>query len=138
MARKIFPRLARIARDGVFQRLDALEPLLVAQLLEEAHAQVLAIEVTLPVENMHLQQRLRDRVDGRAPAEARYAASQPGSQPLHFHDEDPCERRRPAKDDIGGRESELAAKLGPVRHRPADRIRMPGQALGPRAAGWRE
>src|SRR5260370_40761239 len=96
MSGKKFPRLGGIARDRLLQRLEAVVLLLVAQLLEEAHPQVLAVQILLLVEQMNLKQRMGHGVHRRAPPDARYA----GTEIIHLDDEDAGERRRPPQPDI--------------------------------------
>src|SRR5438034_11272169 len=70
MSRKIFPGAVRVLRDRLLQGIEPVVLLLVAQLLEEADLQVPAIKLLVAIEQMHLQQRHRDRVHRRAPADA--------------------------------------------------------------------
>src|SRR5687768_16549543 len=101
MVCKILPGLPRILRDRQLQGLEAVVLLLVAQLLQEAHAQVLAIELAVMVEKMHLEQRQRHRVDRWPPADARHAAA----EAVDFDHEDARDRWRAAQHEAGGRKT---------------------------------
>src|SRR3990170_4571164 len=92
MFQKELPGARCVARDRCLQRRQAVVLLLVAQLLQEAHAQMLAIQVLVAVEQMHFEQRNRHRVDGGAPAHARHSAA----ETIDFDHEDPGDRRRSA------------------------------------------
>src|ERR1041385_1592034 len=72
MIHEVFTGLPRVARDGLPQGVESIVLLLVAQLLQEAHTQVLAVQVALPVEEMYLQERQRHRIHGGTPADARH------------------------------------------------------------------
>ena len=81
------------------------------------------------VEEIHLQERDRHRVDRWPPSHARHAMP----VAIHLDHEDAGDRRRPAQHDVGGRKAQPAAELRAVRHAPADGVRMaeqpPGAAL---------
>src|SRR5216117_3142285 len=70
MSRKIFPGAVSVLRDRLLKGVEPVVLLLVAQLLEEADLQMAAIKLLVAIEQMHLQQRHRDRVHRRSPANA--------------------------------------------------------------------
>src|SRR5947207_12894509 len=101
MSRKIFPGAVSVLRDRLLQGVEPVVLLLVAQLLEEADLQVPAIKILVAIEQMHLQQRHRDGVHRRAPANARYS----GAKAFDLHGKDAAERRRPPQPDLGRRKA---------------------------------
>src|SRR5438477_599538 len=126
MFRKIFPGPARILRDRLLQGIEPVVLLLVAQLLEEANLQVPPIKLLVAIEQMHLQQRHRDRVHRRSPADA----GDPRAEAFDLHGKDAAERRGPPQRDVGGGKSQGAAQLRAVRHPAAEGIRVSQQPLG--------
>src|SRR5207249_4412132 len=91
MSRKIFPGAVSVLRDRPLQGIEPVELLLVAQLLEEADLQMAAIKLLVAIEQMHLQQRHRDGVHRRAPANAGH----PRAEAFDLHGEDAAEPRLP-------------------------------------------
>src|SRR5207302_977588 len=91
MSRKIFPGAVSVLRDRLLQGIEPVVLLLVAQLLEEADLQMAAIKLLVAIEQMHLQQRHRDRVHRRSPANAGH----PRAEAFDLHGKDAAERRRP-------------------------------------------
>src|SRR5688572_7508079 len=126
MFQKELPRLLRVAGDRRLQRRQTVVLLFVAQLLEEAHAQVLTVKILVAVEEMDFEQRDVDRIDRRSPADAGNTAA----EMIHFNDEDTAQRRRTAQDNIRRRKPQSAAELRAVRDAPADRVRMAEEPLG--------
>src|SRR3954465_13570871 len=96
--------------DCVLQLPEIAVLLFIAQLLEEAYAQMPAVQLARPVEQVHFQQRPRQWVDGRPQAEARYARS----HALHLDDQDAAEGRRAAQRNVRGGKPEIAAELPAV------------------------
>src|SRR2546428_7449643 len=105
MSRKIFPGAVSVLRDRLLQGVEPVVLLLVAQLLEEANLQMPAIKLLVAIERMHLQQRHRDGVHRRAPANAGH----PRAEACNLHGKNTAERRRPPPHDIGGWETPRAA-----------------------------
>src|SRR5688572_11233597 len=126
MVREIVPGPPRVAGDRRLERVQAVVLLFVAQLLQETHAQMPAVELAVPVEEMNLEERLRHRVHRGAASEACHATA----EALHFNREYSRQRRRPAQRDIGSRKSETAPELRAVGNPAADGIRMAEQPLG--------
>src|ERR1051326_2138678 len=102
MIHEVFTGLPRVARDGLPQGVESIVLLLVAQLLQEAHTQVLAVQVALPVEEMYLQERQRHRIHGGTPADARHTRT----KTVYLHHENAGERRRAPEGEVGGRGAE--------------------------------
>src|SRR5438132_1026775 len=126
MSRKIFPGTVSVLRDRPLQGIEPVVLLLVAQLLEEADLQMAAIKLLVAIEQMHLQQRHRDRVHRRSPANAGH----PRAEAFDLHGKDAAERRLPPQRDVGGGKSQGAAQLRAVRHPAAEGIRVSQQPLG--------
>src|ERR1051325_928573 len=126
MIHQVFTGLPRVARDGLPQGVESIVLLLVAQLLQEAHTQVLAVQVALPVEEMYLQERQRHRINGGTPADARHTRT----KTVYLHHENAGDRRRPTQDDVGGREAEAAAEPRAARPTAAGRLRTHQAGLG--------
>src|ERR687888_1965769 len=99
MSRKVLACLGGVVRDRLAQPLEIVEFRLVAQLPQEAHAQALPIELAIPVEEMHFEQRLRHRVHRRAAPDARDTAP----EALDLDDVDAAQRRAaPRPGNFGG------------------------------------
>ena len=108
-------------RDSIAQRRQSVVFLLIAQLLQEAHAQMLAIQVAAGViKKMDLEERDGNGIHRRPPADARDARP----EALHVDDENPGDRRWAAQDDVRSRESERATELGAMRDAPTDHVRV--------------
>src|SRR5919198_5975709 len=89
MSRKVLACLGGVVRDRLAQPLEIVEFRLVAQLPQEAHAQPLPIELAIPIEQMHFEERLRHRVHRRAAPDARDTAP----EALDLDDVDAAQRR---------------------------------------------
>src|SRR5216117_4297133 len=109
MSRKIFPGAVSVLRDRLLQGIEPVVLLLVAQLLEEADLQMAAIKLLVAIEQMHLQQRHRDRVHRRPPANAGH----PRAEAFDLHGKDAAERRRPPQRDVGRSEEHTSELQSP-------------------------
>src|SRR5687768_13390809 len=131
MGLEIASRLRDIRRDRRAQRFQSVELLLRAQLLEEGHAQMLAVQYALEIEQMYFEKRLRVLADRRPRADACSAAQLALRLfQLRLDDEDPGHRRAPAQHDVRRREAERAAEAVAVHDPAAHRIAPAEQQLG--------
>src|SRR5947208_7877329 len=134
MSRKVLACLGGVARNRFAQPLEIVEFRLVAELAQEAHAQPPPVKLAVPVEDMHFEQRLRYRVDRRAPSYARH----PTAEVFNLHDVDAGERRLLRERNVRRRKAKLAAEPRAASHLAADRVRRAEQPLGTREIARRE
>ena len=75
------------------QRVDTGEFLLIAQPLQEAHTDALAIDACVEIEQVHFQRRVAALLHRRAHTQAGHAGQRLRSKPACFHDKDAGQRR---------------------------------------------
>src|SRR5919197_341433 len=134
MSRTVLACLGGVARDRLAQPLEIVEFRLVAQLPQEAHAQPLPIELAIPVEEVHFEQRLRHRVHRRAAPDARDTAP----EALDLDDVNAAQRRALRERDIRGGKAKLASQARALSDLAAHRVRPPKQPFGARKIARRE
>src|SRR5687767_13529254 len=110
MARKVCARIARVAGNRRLEGFEAVVFLLLTQFLEETHAQVGAVKLPVPVENVNLEQRQRHRIHGGPPPQAR----DPSPQALDLDSEDSGKGRRAPQRDVRRGKAEAASELRAV------------------------
>src|SRR5436190_8195664 len=121
MSRKVLARLLGVLRNRLAQRRQVVEFRLVTQLAQKAYAEPAPVELAVPVEQMHFEQRHRDRIHRRAASDARHAAA----EVLHLHDIDAAKRRPLRERDIRGRKTELAPKARALPDLAAEHVGAP-------------
>ena len=122
------PRRHGIGRDLRLEGVEIGETLFVAQLVHETNGNMLAVDVAVEIEQVHLEQRPR-ATHGRPDAEVGDAGQRLVAQAADLDGENAGHRQRIVLDaDVRGGETELAADLVAVRDLAVDDVRPAEQA----------
>src|SRR6267142_5193488 len=130
MSCKILARLLGVLRNCLAQRCQVVELRLITQLAQEAYAQPLPVELSVPIEQMHFEERLRHRVHRGPAAYAGDCAARIYSFGFNLDDVNAGQGRPLRQRDVRRRKAKLAPQARTLADLAADAVRPPEQPLG--------